>query len=82
MQDRAGEIEGELKGMLSTYLGEGDEITRDTDLISDLKMESAQVMEFMVEIEDHYDIAIDLETLSNARTIADLAAVVTRALGV
>ena len=35
-------------------------------------------MEFVVEIEDHYDIAIDLESLSNVHTISQLAEVVAR----
>jgi acyl carrier protein len=33
-------------------------------------------MEFMLEVEDHFDIAIDLESLSNIQTIKDLAGVV------
>jgi acyl carrier protein len=37
-------------------------------------------MEFVVEVEDHYDIAIDLESLSNVHTISELAAVVARHL--
>ena len=55
-----------------------DQVGVDTDLITDLEMESIQIMEYVVEIEDHYDISIDLESLSNARTIADLAAIATR----
>ena len=34
----------------------------------------------IVEIEDDYDISIDLESLSNAKTISDLAGVVAREL--
>ena len=48
--------------------------------MADLDLESVQVMEFVVEVEDHYDIAIDLESLSNVHTIAELAAVVARTL--
>jgi acyl carrier protein len=33
-------------------------------------------MEFMLEVEDHFDVAIDLESLSNIQTINDLAGVV------
>ena len=81
VQPSADEIVLELQGMLATYLGGSPEVTRETDLIADLQMESVQVMEFMVEIEDHYDIVVDLETLSGARTVADLAAVVARVRG-
>lgn len=52
------------------------EITAATNMVSDLQLDSFQVMEFMLEVEDHYDIAIDMESLSNIQTIQDLAAVV------
>ena len=52
------------------------EVTTATNMVSDLQLDSFQVMEFMLEVEDHYDVAIDLESLSNIQTILDLAAVV------
>lgn len=56
--------------------GHGVRIDGTTDLNRDLGLESAQIMEFVVDIEDHYDISIALESLSKARTIDDLAAIV------
>lgn len=54
-------------------------ITASTDMVADLQLDSFQVMEFMLEVEDHFDIAIDLESLSNIQTIHDLAGVVVAA---
>jgi len=51
-------------------------ITPATDMVTELQLDSFQVMEFMLEVEDHYDIAIDLDSLSNIHTITDLAGVV------
>jgi len=51
-------------------------ITASTNMVTELQLDSFQVMEFMLEVEDHYDIAIDMESLSNIQTITDLAAVV------
>lgn len=51
-------------------------ITAETNMISDLQLDSFQVMEFMLEVEDQFDLAIDLESLSNTQTISDLAGVV------
>ena len=45
-------------------------------MVADLQLDSFQVMEFMLEVEDHFDVAIDLESLSNIQTINDLAGVV------
>ena len=52
-----------------------------TDLTADLGLESIQIMEFVVEIEDRYDISIALKSLSRAKTIHDLAQVVSSELG-
>ena len=51
-------------------------ITASTNMVTDLQLDSFQVMEFMLEVEDHFDIAIDLESLSDIQTITDLATVV------
>jgi acyl carrier protein len=51
-------------------------ITAATNMVTELQLDSFQVMEFMLEVEDHYDIAIDLDSLSNIHTIRDLAGVV------
>ncbi|MGH8035319.1 MAG: acyl carrier protein [Lysobacterales bacterium] len=57
------------------------EITGATNLTSDLTLDSFQVMEFLLEIEDTLDVAIDMKSLSDVHTVADLAAVVARQLG-
>ena len=77
-------VAGQLAEILAEYLKNnwGDSpaskrvITPATDMVSDLQLDSFQVMEFMLEVEDHFDVAIDLESLSNIQTILDLAAVV------
>jgi acyl carrier protein len=52
------------------------EITGNTNLVSDLTLDSFQVMEFLMEIEDEYDVAIDMNALSDVHTISDLSQVV------
>ena len=56
-------------------------ITAATNMVTELQLDSFQVMEFMLEVEDHYDVAIDLDSLSNTQTINDLAGVVIAAHG-
>lgn len=75
---------GKLAEILAEYLRNnwvdspvsGQEITAETNMVSGLQLDSFQVMEFMLEVEDYFDVAIDLESLSNTQTILDLADVV------
>ncbi|MFU8813708.1 MAG: acyl carrier protein [Pseudomonadales bacterium] len=72
--------EAEITGILAGFLSKPVPLTGDTDMVADLGLESVQVMEFVMEVEDHYDIALDLESLSHVRTISQLANAVVRSL--
>ena len=80
------DIASRLTSLLATYIKQNVtdkteiELSINTDLTVDLELESIQIMEYVVEIEDDYDISIDLESLSNAKTISDLASIVAREL--
>jgi len=76
LQGQLADIEAEIKNILTDFLKDPPPLSGATDLIADLDLESVQVMEFVMQVEDHYDIAIDLESLSNVHTIGELAAVV------
>ena len=74
----------ELADILTRYLknnwadspSSNKTITPTTNMVTELQLDSFQVMEFMLEVEDHFDIAVDLDSLSNIHTIDDLAGVV------
>jgi acyl carrier protein len=81
-------IERRICELLASYLetsnpGEleahGD-ITGDTNIVSDFTLDSFQVMEFMMELEESFDIMIDMNSLSNSHTVRDLAGIVSREL--
>ncbi|MGD9022008.1 MAG: acyl carrier protein [Lysobacterales bacterium] len=80
-------VAGNLAGMLAEYLennwvdspAPAKPIDADTNMVTGLQLDSFQVMEFMLEVEDHFDVAIDLESLSGMQTIRDLAGVVVKA---
>ena len=73
MSTNVSTIISELSGLLAPQLAEPSDTAPETDLISDLALESVQIMEFMVDVEDHYDIAISLEALAEIRTLQQLA---------
>lgn len=49
------------------------EIGEDTDLLGDLNLDSLQVMNFMLQVEDRFDISIPVSILPDVRTVKDLA---------
>ncbi|MBI1364636.1 MAG: acyl carrier protein [Alphaproteobacteria bacterium] len=50
----------------------GAKLTRDTDLIADLEVDSVSVLDIVMDIEDNYDISIPVNTISETRTIGEL----------
>ena len=84
MNMRYDEIESRIQKLLASYLESSNhpeleahgEITGATNLVSDFTLDSFQVMEFMMELEESFDIMIDMNSLSNTHTVSDLAKVV------
>ena len=56
------------------------EVSGKTNLTSDLTLDSFQIMEFLMEIEDEMDLAIDMNKLSEVHTVSDLTGVVAQQL--
>ena len=77
-------IENKIGRLLASYLESSGhpelekhgEISGATNLVSDFTMDSFQVMEFLMEMEESFDIMIDMNNLSNAHTVNELAKVV------
>ena len=82
------DIEGRIQKLLASYLESSNhpelekhgEITPDTNLVCDFTLDSFQVMEFMMELEESFDIMIDMNSLSNSHTVRDLAKIVSNEL--
>jgi acyl carrier protein len=64
-----------LQGRLSDLTG-GKPVTGDTDLVADLGLDSLQVMELLMELEDAFDISIPVNVMADVRTVGELAAAV------
>jgi acyl carrier protein len=47
-------------------------VSQDTDLLKDLEMDSLDVMDMVMEIEDRFDIVIGQGEMSNVQTMTDL----------
>ncbi len=62
----------DLATVLEQVLGRSVQITDDTDIVADLGMDSLGVMNFVMAIEDFYDISIPLDRIAQVETIGDL----------
>jgi acyl carrier protein len=54
------------------------EPTPGSELLADLGFDSLQVLELVGELEDHFNIAVPLNSLTHIRTVAQIAAEVRR----
>jgi acyl carrier protein len=62
--------------LLEPFNTNGTVLSVTTDISTDLNIDSVTVMDFVMEVEDHFDIEIPLNVLAETRTVGDLAAVV------
>ena len=69
----------EIGEMLSGLNKAGIEISADTDFNADLNVDSVAVMDFVLMVEDKYDISIPINLLSEVSTVGQFAQVVAKA---
>ena len=58
--------------LLDAINHKGVKLTRDTDLITDMEVDSVTVLDIVMDIEDSYDISIPVNTISETKTIGEL----------
>jgi len=71
------EVFAKLCELLQPFNANKIDLKGSTDISTDLNIDSVSVMDFIMEVEDHFDIDIPLNVLSETRTIDELGAVVT-----
>ena len=65
-------MRNEISPIFEQVLGRPVSITDDTDIVEDLGMDSLGVMNFVMAIEDFYDLSIPLDRVAQIQTVADL----------
>ena len=66
--------------LLEPYNLEGKKLAADTDIPAELNIDSVGVLDFIMEVEDHFDIEIPMNVVSEIRTVGDLATYVSTQL--
>jgi acyl carrier protein len=58
---------------LACFTNTETEVSPDTNLITHLAIDSVKLLNLIMEIEDHFDISVPLNTLVDVLTVQDLA---------
>ena len=66
----------ELTDMLRKVSDTSAALSESTSIVKDVGLESIQVIEYLCEVEDHYEIIINEEKIGKVQTVGDLATVV------
>jgi acyl carrier protein len=62
-----------IAAALEEVMGRPVEITDDTSIVKDLGLDSLAVMNFIMALEDEYDISMPLDRIAEIDTVGDLA---------
>lgn len=65
-----------LGELLGPFNEKGLELKPETEIAVDLAIDSVSVMDFVMEVEDHFNIDIPLNVLSDTHTMQDMVRVV------
>lgn len=74
MTDTASTVEQVVRAALESVRPDAAGIAGGTDLTRELGLDSLQVMDMVMEIEDRLDISVPVEVLADARTLDQLCA--------
>jgi acyl carrier protein len=78
MTDTQAIIRQAIEDALSTALPEVESLDWNATLTSDMGLDSVQIMNLVMEIEDNLDISVPVDILSDVSTLNELAAQLTR----
>jgi acyl carrier protein len=71
----------ELNRLVNERLGRRVRLTPDSELVAELALDSLQQLELVVELENHFAIALELSGDDEIRTAGELVAQIDRARG-
>ena len=66
-------IQARVLELLSNKIDAGRRIDLDSSVVEDTGLDSVSVMDFVMELEDDFDITIPLDRIAEVRTVGDLA---------
>ena len=76
-----GAVFDQVVAMLATYNKKGRPIAPTTELSADLNIDSVAAMDLIMEIEDGFDIDININQVGELKTVGDLVRLVEEQMG-
>ena len=70
--ERHSAIQTQVLDLLGKKIGAERQIGLDSDVVEDTGLDSVSVMDFVMELEDAFDITIPLDRIAEVRTVGDL----------
>ena len=74
LSETSASVESTIREALGVIRPDAAGIRGDADLAQEADLDSAEVMDLVMEIEDRLDLSIPVETMAQARTIDELCA--------
>jgi acyl carrier protein len=72
LPNKSDSIEAEIVAILEGRIPAGTRVTPEAKIARDLGLDSVAVMDFVMDIEDHFDISIPLDRIAEVETVEDL----------
>ena len=72
MNNKASSVREEVEVILRKFTDGELDISDNSHIMRDLDLDSVKVMELIMQIEDHFNISVPLNTLPNLQTFNDL----------
>lgn len=66
------EVFNKLCELLEPFNKKGLTLSNNTDISADLEIDSVAVLDFIMEVEDEYDVSLPMDRISEIRTIGEL----------
>ncbi len=70
------EIFAKVCELLKPYNPENRPITMQSGIVSDLEVDSVAVFDLVMGLEDHYDVSIPMEMVSDIKTVGELCSAI------
>jgi acyl carrier protein len=72
LTNNAGNIEAQILELLARRLPPGVNVSADTHIVGGLGLDSVAILDFIMDIEDRFDISIPLDRIAEVQTIGEL----------